>query len=61
MSLSKPKVPKLPKPAPVIEPPTAEQSDVASLEELRKKKAGRKGLESTVLTGQDGTTNILGG
>lgn len=61
MSLSKPKTPKLPEPPKVIDPPTGDQSEVAALEELRKKRKGRMGLQSTILSGKDGTTSILGG
>ena len=54
--------PKTPKIEPIKEPPTIDQSAVASEEERKMKLKGRRGLASTILSGgSDEKTTILGG
>ena len=62
MTSKPPKMPAIPKPEPLPEPPTIEQTTLQSQEDTRKKRKKAKGFESTILTGSGSdSTTLLGG
>lgn len=58
---SKPKMPAIPTPEPIPDPPTIEQTTLVAQEEARKKRKNASGFQSTILSGSDNGTTLLGG